>query len=448
MLFRNYKDLLENAKEETIKKIRKDILDILSYSLKSADPYKSVKKRFLKDNIHINNKNLDLSIFNNIYLVSFGKASVGMAQAVCDSINITKGIVVTNEKKRKVKHKNVETFVGSHPIPDENSIKGTEKIINLVKNCKKDDLLIVLISGGGSALLCKPRVDLKDIQKITELLLKSGANINEINTIRKHLSYVKGGKLAKYANCRIISFVISDIIGDPLDFIASGPTYPDSTTFNDAIYILDRYELWKEIPKSVKNALKKGKSGEISETPNVNDSVFKKVDNIIVANNTLVCTSAEEKAKKLGYKTMLLTTKLEGEARDIASFLVDKITNYDMSADKMIFISGGETTVTIRGDGKGGRNQEMVLSSVKKISGRNIIFSSFATDGIDGNSNAAGAISDKNTFDRALKKNLDPEIYLKNNNSYEFFKKLSDLYITGPTGTNVMDLQIIVKYNE
>lgn len=448
MLFKNYKDLLENGKEETIKKIRKDILDIFSYSLKSIDPYKSVKKRFFENNMYIDSKSLDLSVFKNIYLVSFGKASIGMAQAVCDSIKSTKGIVVTNEKKRKVKNKNIQTFVGSHPLPDENSIKGTEKIIDLVKNCKKDDLLIVLISGGGSALLCKPRVNLKDMQKITELLLKSGANINEINTIRKHLSYVKGGQLAKYANCRIISFVISDIIGDPLDFIASGPTYPDSTTFNDAIFILEKYNLWDEIPNSAKNVLKKGKNGEIPETPDVNDFVLKKVDNTIVANNTLVCTSAEEKARELGYKTMLLTTKLEGEARNIGNFLVDKITNYKMLGDKMVFISGGETTVTIKGDGKGGRNQEMVLSSVKKISGTNIVFSSFATDGVDGNSNAAGAISDKNSFDRALKKNLDPDLYLKNNNSYEFFKKLNDLFITGPSGTNVMDLQIIVKYKK
>jgi len=448
MLFDNYQDLVDNGKEFRIKQIRKDFLDVLSYSLDAVDPYNSVKKMFSKDKIILGDKNIDLSTFDSVYLVSFGKASIGMAEAICDSVDIKEGVVVTNEKERKIKSKNIKTFVGSHPIPDENSIKAAEKILSLFEKCKNRDLLIVLISGGGSALLCKPRVKLEDIQKITDLLLKCGANINEINTIRKHISFVKGGQLVKYANCKVVSFVISDIVGDPLEFIASGPTYPDSTTFNDACKILKKYEIWEKTPDSVKKVLINGIKKEIPETPDKKDSVFKNVDNVIVANNTLACKKAIEKAEDLGYKTMILTTKLEGEAKDMAHFLVDKTVNYETNSDKMMFICGGETTVTIKGDEKGGRNQEMVLASVEKISKQNIVFCSFASDGIDGNSDAAGAIADGKSFNRAKKQGLDPNFYLKNNDSYNFFKKLGDLFFTGPTGTNIMDIQLIAKYSE
>ena len=350
MLFKNYQSLIDNGKDSKIKQIRKDVLDVLSYSLDAVDPYNSVKKLFSKNKIILKDKNVDLSTFNSVYLVSFGKASIGMAKAVCDSVDITEGVVVSNEKERKVGNKNVKTFVGNHPIPDENSVKAAEEILNLVEKCKSNDLIIVLISGGGSALLCKPRVKLEDMQKMTDLLLKCGASINEINTIRKHISLVKGGQLVKHANCRVISFVISDIVGDPLEFIASGPTYPDSTTFEDTYEILKKYEILDKTPGLIKDTISKGINKEIEETPDINDPIFKNVDNIIVANNTLACKKALKRSEELGYKTMLLTTKLEGEASDMAHFLVDKTVNYQTDYDKIIFICGGETTVTIRGD--------------------------------------------------------------------------------------------------
>ena len=447
MLFKNREQIISNGKTPDLKEIRKDILDILTHAIDAVDPYNAVKSKFDEENIVFESETIDISDFENVYLVGFGKASVGMAQAVCDSIKVKNGAVVTNDPTNKVKSNHVSTITGSHPIPNQKSIYGAEKILDIVKNCSENDLLIVLISGGGSALLCKPRVSLDDMQLTTELLLKSGANINEINTIRKHISYVKGGQLVSSAKCTVISFVISDIIGDPIEFIASGPTYPDSTTYNDAQKILKRYELWINVSPNVRKTVEDGIQGKIPETPKENDPIFKNVFNYIVANNEIACKAAKEKAEELGYKTMLLTTSLDGEAKDIGKYLVDKVTNY-LTDTKMVFIAGGETTVTIRGKGKGGRNQEMVLGSIKELANKDVVFSSFATDGIDGASDAAGAIADNLTLMQADKRNLDAEGFLKDNNSYEFFKNLGDLFITGPTGTNVMDLQILIKNRE
>jgi len=405
-----------------------------------------VKKKFKNKRILLDDKIIELTDFDNVFLVSFGKASIGMAKAVFDSVDIKKGIVVTNEKKTKIDHKNIETITASHPIPDENSISAAEKILSLVKGCKSNDLLIVLISGGGSALLCKPKVSLPDMQKTTDLLLKSGADIKEINTIRKHISEVKGGQLIKNIKCKTISLVISDIINDPLDFIASGPTYPDPTTYQDAKNILINYRIWDKIPEKVRMVIKDGILKKINETPDFDNPIFNNVSNYVVANNSLACESASQKAENLGYKSMIITTSLEGEAKDVADFLIEKAKIYKTYAQKMIFICGGETTVTVRGKGKGGRNQEMVLASVDKISSQKIIFCSFATDGIDGDSDAAGALCDKNTIKKAKNLGLNPDDFLKNNDSYNFFKKIGDLFLTGPSGTNVMDIQLIVKY--
>jgi len=445
MLFKNREEIVDNSCNSEIKNIRKDILDILEFAVKAVDPYKSIKKCFIEKRLIINAENFDLSTFNNLYLVGFGKASIGMAQAVCDSSKVTQGAVVTNDGNNKINDVNVETFIGGHPLPDSGSILGTEKILEIVDKCNKNDVLIVLISGGGSALLAKPRVSLKDLQEVTKLLLRSGADINEINTIRKHLSYVKGGQLVSKSKCLVISLIISDIIGDPIDFIASGPTHPDSTTFEDSKRILDKYNLWEKIPSSVSEIISDGIKNRIDETPKKDNIVFKNVNNFIVANNEIACKAAEKKAQNLGYDTMLLTTCLDGEAKDKSIFLVSKALNYKKPGKNIIFISGGETTVTIHGEGKGGRNQEMVLAAVKKMDKNDVVFASFATDGIDGMSDAAGAIADACSYARAKKIDLDPDVFLEDNNSYEFFKNLDDLFFTGPTGTNVMDLQLIVK---
>jgi hydroxypyruvate reductase/glycerate 2-kinase len=442
MLFENQNKLIENGKTIKLKEIRKDILEIFKDSLNSVDPYNCVHSKFRGENILIDLKKINLKNFENIYLIGFGKASVGMAQAVCDSIEIKKGAIITNDKNAIVNCKSVVTYIGTHPIPDEKSVKSTEKLLEVLKDCRENDLLIVLISGGGSALFTKPKIPLLDLQKITDELLKCGANIQEINTIRKHLSFVKGGQLTKLTKSKIVSFIISDIINDPIQFIASGPTYPNSTTYSDAKKIFLKYDLWKKIPNSAKDIIKNAED----ETPDNDDPIFKKVSNYIVANNEIACKAAFKKAKKLGYNPMILTTSLEGEAKEVGKFLIQKISNYKSESKKTIFICGGETTVTLSGNGKGGRNQEMVLATVPLIKNKKIVFSSFATDGIDGNSDAAGAIADEFSFERSKKDNVNYREYLENNDSNAFFYILNDLLKTGSTGTNVMDIQLIIKY--
>jgi glycerate-2-kinase len=445
MLFKNKNQIIKNGKTIDLKEIRKDIIEILTEVIKSVDSFSAVKSIIKDKKLILKSKNFDVSNYDNVYLIGFGKASIGLADAVYDLLPIKMGAIITNDRNRKSRKNCYTTLIGSHPIPNKKSIDATEKLLEIVKKCRKDDLLIVLISGGGSALLCKPRISIDDIQKTTDLLLKSGAEIKEINTIRKHLSYVKGGQLAKIAKCTVISLIISDIIRDPIEFIASGPTYPDSTTFIDAQKILKKYKLWLKVPESVRKIINEGVDGNIPETPKKNDSAFKKVYNCVIANNKIACNAAEEKAEELGYKTMLLTTNLEGDARENGNYLIEKALNFHTYAKKFMFISGGETTVKIKGKGKGGRNQEMVLSCINKMADKNLVFASFATDGIDGSSDAAGAIADSYSLYRAKENKLDPSKFLMENNSFEFFKNLGDILITGPTGTNVMDIQLIIK---
>ena len=442
MVFKNYDQIVSNGQTLELQKKRKDILDILTVALESVNPYNVVKQVFKNGNIIVNEASFNISDFKNIYVVGFGKASYGMVRAVCDFIHITQGVIITNDSSVKSISDKIDIVIGGHPLPNKGSIQGADKVIEVVKQCKEKDLLLVLISGGGSALLCKPRVSLEDLQETTNLLLESGADINEINTIRKHLSYIKGGQLVKLTKGNVISFLISDIVNDPIEFISSGPTYPDSTTFSDAKNILEKYHLWDKLPIKVRTIIDNGIDNKILETPKNYDPIFNNVHNFVVANNEIACNAAINTAKSLGYEAKLLTTTLTGEAKKISDMLIDKVKiHYKFQS---IFISGGETTVTIKGKGKGGRNQEVVLGGVKRIANSDIVFASFATDGIDGKSDAAGAIADGFSFSRAINKELNPKKYLEENNSYEFFSRLNDLLITGPTGTNVMDIQLIL----
>ncbi len=442
MLFKNYEQLINNGQTPLLKKKRKDVLDIFTSAIESVNPYNAVKQIFRNNKICVKDEVFELSTFENIYVISFGKASVGMTKAVCDSVVVTYGVVVTNDSLAKISNEKIEVIVGGHPLPNKDSLLGAEKIIEVAKQCSKNDLLIVLISGGGSALLCKPRISLKNLQRTTNLLLQSGADINEINTIRKHLSYIKGGQLAKITKGKVISLIISDIINDPFEFISSGPTSPDSTTFSDAKKILDKYDLLKKVPLEVMKVIEDGIIGNISETPKKDDPVFNNVYNLIVANNKTACTAALDKAVELGYNSKIITTSMAGEAKFALNTLFKELGNYQKN--QTVFIAGGETTVKIKGEGKGGRNQELVLGGVKRIANTDIVLASFATDGIDGGSDAAGAIADGYTLSRADEKRLYPSKFLEENNSYEFFSVLNDLFITGSTGTNVMDIQLII----
>jgi glycerate-2-kinase len=293
-------------------------------------------------------------------------------------------------------------------------------------------------------------VDLASKKRITQMLLKSGATINEINTVRKHISDFKGGQVAKKAYpSTVLSLLLSDVVGDPLDVIASGPTVPDTTTFYDAVHILRKFGLWDRAPASTQRILSKGIKGHIPETPKENDPCFRKVHNIVIGNNRTACMAAVSHLRNKNLNTLFISSSVEGEARDLGTFLGAIGRETAISGNPMVApfgaIIGGETTVTVKGLGKGGRNQEIALSAAHKIAGfEKIVIASFNTDGIDGPTDAAGAIVDGNTLSRAKRLNMETRDYMKNNDSYTFFSKLGDNIITGPTGTNVNDISILV----
>lgn len=324
-------------------------------------------------------------------------------------------------------------------------------MLELAEGADEDDLVICLISGGGSAMMTLPREELtlEDKQMVTRLLLRSGADIAEMNTVRKHLSEFKGGWLAKKAQpATVLSLILSDVVGDPLDSIASGPTAPDPTTFRDAIDILEKYKLWNEVPSRVRDILKMGDDGHLPETPKPNDTAFNTVHNVIIGSNRMACLAAKTKLNKLGFNTNLLTSHLQGEAKEAGIFLAS-IANEILSSGNPLprpaaIVVGGETTVTVKGNGIGGRNQELVLSAATKINGKKgLSIGSIGTDGIDGPTEAAGAIVDGKTLIRGTEMGLDYKKALSNNDSHTYLSALGDLVITGPTGSNVNDLAVL-----
>jgi hydroxypyruvate reductase len=395
----------------------------------------------------------NLEKFKHIYIIGAGKATASMAKAIEEMLNdrITEGII--NVKYRHLERlKKIKINEAGHPIPDAAGEKGALEIINLAKKAEKDDLVICLLSGGASALLPVPvnQISLKEKQLTTDILLKSGAKINEVNIIRKHISQIKGGRLAQIvAPARLITLILSDVVGDDLSTIASGPTVPDETTFDDALKVLKKYDLVEKIPISVLEYIKSGIQGKVEETPKKNNPIFKNVENIIIGNNFDALQAAKIKAEELGFNTLILSSQIEGETKEVAKVhtaIAKEIIKTNNPVKKpACIISGGETTVTIKGDGLGGRNQEFVLSSAIEIAGlEEVVILSAGTDGTDGPTDAAGAIVDGSTIRRAKELGMNAEEFLKKNDSYHFFKRLGDLFITGPTNTNVMDLRIML----
>jgi glycerate-2-kinase len=325
-------------------------------------------------------------------------------------------------------------------------------MLELVGQAEENDLIICLLSGGGSSLMPQPctGVSLRDKRRVTDALLKSGATINEINTVRKHISGFKGGWLAKRAYpATVVNLILSDVVGDPLDAIASGPTVPDSTTFQDAVEILTTHGLWSKVPTSVKKILTNGKKGLIPETPKAGDKAFTKVHNIIVGNNLTASSAAYSSLKNAGLHALLLSSCLEGQARDVGTMLASMANEIFTSGNPVAkpagIVAGGETTVTVVGKGKGGRNQEIALGAALKMGNMDgVVVASLSTDGVDGPTDAAGAIVDGKTMLRVHNLGLNPRKFLAENNSYSFFLKLGDLIFTGPTGTNVCDVSVIV----
>ncbi|MDI6687750.1 MAG: glycerate kinase, partial [Desulfobacterales bacterium] len=421
----------------------------------AVDPGIAVKRYCRLENNHLFIAGLryDLSEYKNIFVIGAGKATAPMTAEIENILGnrITKGIINVKYGHTS-KLARIKLIEAGHPVPDKNGRQGAKAIIDLVNNAGENDLILCLISGGGSALLPlpSPGLTLKDKQDTIKILLSCGATIHEINTLRKHISMIKGGRLAQAAYpASLVSLILSDVVGDNPDVIASGPTVPDSSGFDDCMKIIDKYNILKKLPKSVVKHIKDGISGMVPETPKTDDPVFEKARNIIIGSNIEAITAAKKKSKSLGYNTIILSSMIQGDTTHVAHVLSaiakEIIKTGNPIPSPACILSGGETTVTIKGEGLGGRNQEFALAAAIDIAGtKNIVILSGGTDGTDGPTNAAGAIADTNTLSRAVDMGLNPGHFLTNNDSYHFFQKLGDLLITDPTNTNVMDLRIIL----
>ncbi|MCL5958302.1 MAG: glycerate kinase [Chloroflexi bacterium] len=434
---------------------REKALEILTAALVAADPVVAVKRhmRLQGTALTVGERQYDLRQYDRILVVGAGKAGAPMSLAVEEVLGdrISTGLVnvkygYTLPTARITLHE------AGHPLPDENGIRGTQRIVDLLKSSSERDLVISLISGGGSALLVLPQpgISLADMSFVTDDLLRCGATINEMNAVRKHLSQVKGGGVAALAYpAEIVSLMLSDVISNPLDVIASGPTVPDSSTFADAWRILEKCGLEDRIPCSVRDHLRSGLEGKIPETPKAGDPMFQKTYNVVIASNDIAAAAAKTEAERLGFNALLLTTHLEGEAREVGKVLAAVAKEIARSGNPVpkpaCVVAGGETTVTVRGKGLGGRDQELALGAAIGIAGLpGVIIVSAATDGGDGPTDAAGALVDGTTVPRAGELGLDPVDFLDRSDSYNLFKALDDLIITGPTNTNVNDLFLVL----
>jgi hydroxypyruvate reductase len=376
-----------------------------------------------------------------------------MAQAIEELLGerIFEGAIVVKDG-HGLPLKGVRVHEASHPVPDQRGVQGGEDILSLVTRAKEQDLVISLLSGGGSALLVAPApgVTLEDKQDVTRLLLACGATIHEINTVRKHLSRIKGGGLARSAHpATVVSLILSDVIGDDLDVIASGPVVPDPSTFEQAKAVLKGYGIWEKVPKSVKGHIEKGVTGEGEETAKPGDTSFQNDITVLVGTNLQALEAAKKEAGSQGYGPLILSAMVEGETREVARMhagIAKEIlaSGHPIPAPACVLF-GGETTVTLQGEGKGGRNMEFALASALALDGeRHVVVLSGGTDGTDGPTDAAGAIIDGETVGRARSQGLDPVNHLRQNDAYPFFQSLGDLVITGPTRTNVMDVCIML----
>jgi len=420
--------------------LRKHAGAIFQAALSAADPAGAVERHL---------KRRDFSRFHNIYVVGAGKAGASMAQAAERVLGRRIAAGLLNVKYgHTAKLRRIELNECGHPVPDLNGVAGAERIARIAAGAGKDDLVVCLISGGASALLPLPAegITLEEKQATTRLLLASGANIHEINSIRKHISRIKGGQLARLASpARVESLMLSDVIGDNLDVIGSGPTAPDASTFAGALEILDRYGIRERVPASVRERIEQGAGGAVPETPKPEDPVFARVRNAIVGSNRLALAAAAARARSLGYRTLVLSSEIQGEAREIARMHAAIASEMARTGRPIkppaCLITGGETTVTLRGDGLGGRAQEFALAAAIDIAGLpNVVVFCAGTDGTDGPTNAAGAVADGQTVGRQP----DARSYLNRNDSYHYFEALNDLVITGPTNTNVMDVCIVL----
>jgi hydroxypyruvate reductase len=438
--------------------MRQQALEIFQAALRAVDPVEAILRRVKVENgtLLIGERRFELDDYNRILVVGAGKADAPMAQAVERILGerVTDGVIVVKDG-HGLPLKQVRVYEASHPVPDKRGIRGTKDVLSMVSSAGERDLVICVISGGGSALLVAPvkGVSLGDKQEVTQLLLACGATIHEINTVRKHLSRVKGGGLARLAHpATVVSLILSDVVGDDLDVIASGPTVPDSSTFRQAAQVLRGYGIWDRVPESVRAHMQKGVDGVMEETLKPGDPSFQGDSWELVGTNLQALRAASKEAERQGYGPLILSGMIEGETREVAkvhaAIAKEVLSSGNPFGSPACILSGGETTVTLQGKGLGGRNLEFALASAIALDGeKHVVVLSGGTDGTDGPTDAAGALADWDTLVRARAKGLDPEDHLQRNDSYPFFQALEDLLMTGPTRTNVMDVRIMLVRN-
>ena len=457
-LIRNFDALVQNARSPLVSEARRAVLTLVEAAIASVDPRSLIRNRLKLDGqrLRIDDISLNLGKYDRILVAGAGKASGAMAEALEEALGqrIEAGRVNVPERTAaNFKTKTIELQEAGHPTPNEEGLRGAAKIASFLENLSERTLVIFLLSGGGSALLPLPRqgISLSEKKTTTDLLLRCGATIEEVNAVRKHISALKGGQLAvRVYPATLVSLILSDIVCDPLPSIASGPTVPDPTTYAEAIEILQRYNVWEQTPQAVKRLLTSGQEGNVPETPKPGDPRFKHVHNVLLGNNRFALDAAQEKASTLGLSPLVLCSFIEGEARQVGTVFAGLAREMQVQgchvSEHQALLAGGETTVTVMGKGRGGRNQELALSAALRLRDlEGIALASVGTDGIDGLSSAAGAIVDGFTVERALKLKMNPFTYLANNDSHSFFSALGDGIITGPTGTNVNDIMIIVN---
>ena len=430
--------------------LRETIVDIFREGLSAVLPENLIRDTItLRGNtLEIAGKRFALPPGSGIHVFGSGKASIASAKFIADILSdrISGGLIVSSYHDTSIGK--IQVYVGSHPIPDEKSLRVADLLIDRLSILSKEDFFIYLLSGGSSSLIEKPMppLILEDLKQASKLFMNAGASIYELNTLRKHLSMIKGGRLAQVTKARGVVLVISDVIGDDLETIGSAPFYEDRSTFSDVGAILSKYNLWDRIPNAVKALVEKGLDGQVEETPKEPPS---RIEHMIIGNNRKALQGAKEKAVSLGLNAHIMTSRLRGEAKEIAKAIVAMGEEIVMTRSPfdipVCLIFGGETTVTVQGDGKGGRNQEMCLSALREIGHRpGMVFLSAGTDGIDGNSEAAGAVIDSRSFQRIQEFRLSIDDYQRRNDSTSLFKQTGDLIITGPTGTNVMDITLLL----
>ena len=455
------------------KKLESDLESIFMAGVRRVDPYLLIKAsvRLQGDQLVIESnevrESVALSNFKRIFVIGFGKATARMAKAMEEILGerVTAGVSSVKDGHTETLN-TIRIIEASHPVPDKNGLKAAQAIVDLASRADEQTLVLTLISGGGSALIPYPwgvseedgieSLTLAEKQEVTRILLQCGATITEINTVRKHLSRIKGGRLAEWMfPAMSLNLILSDVVGDRLDVIASGATSPDTSTFRDMQDVFVKYDLTSQIPENILKIMRSGLKKRIPETPKPGAQVFDKVRNILIGTNSLALLAAKQQAEQMGYKTGILNSQLVGEAREVARELYKIARKYQKKKlpqeEPLCLLFGGETTVTIKGDGKGGRNQEMALSFLCEMADNpsaadRICFLSGGTDGNDGPTDAAGAFATIQLLDRAGKMGISLKEYLNNNDAYHFFDAINGLLKTGPTNTNVCDIQVILIF--